>query len=198
LEANVEDFRSELIPDPPENGGWRRTLLDILETLFLSLVLFLGINAVSSRIRVESVSMQPTLYAGNFVFVNKIAYMLGEPERGDIIVFKYPPNPEEVPYIKRIIGLPGDMVRISSGKVFINDDLLVEPYLNVSTHYDGTWEVPDRNYFVMGDNRRDSSDSRNWGTVPVENIIGKAELIYWPPESFGRLNFPMAIAAGQE
>jgi signal peptidase I len=198
MEGSVDSFRSEATPEPPENergSSWRRTLIDILETLLLSAVLFLGINAVSSRIRVESISMQPTLYAGNFVFVNKLAYTWGEPARGDIIVFRYPPDPTQVPYIKRIIGLPGDHVRVGSGKVYVNGDQLVEPYLLASTHPDNEWVVPAGNVFVMGDNRNNSSDSRSWGPVPLENIIGKAEVVYWPPEKWGVLNFPAAVAA---
>jgi signal peptidase I len=196
----VENYRSEVYPEPPNerSGAWRRTLIDILETIILSVVLFLAINAVSSRIRVESISMQPTLYAGNFVFVNKLAYQWGEPSRGDVIVFRYPPDPTQVPYIKRIIGLPGELIKINGGKVFINNETLVEPYLTVSTHYDGEWYVPEGHLFVLGDNRNNSSDSRTWGTVPVENVIGKAEVIYWPPEKWGVLYFPSAVAAGPQ
>jgi signal peptidase I len=194
----LESYRSEQVPEQTsENGrtGWRRTLIDILETLLLSALLFFVINAVSSRIRVESISMQPTLYAGNFVFVNKLAYRLGEPQRGDIIVFRYPPDPDQVPYIKRVIGLPGDTVSISGGKVHINGQELIEPYIFVQTHYGDEWFVPENQLFVMGDNRNNSSDSRSWGFVPLEHVIGKAEVIYWPPEQWGILNFPAAIAA---
>jgi signal peptidase I len=198
LEDCVESFRSEAAPEPPENergSNWRRTLIDIFETLLLSAILFLGINAVSSRIRVESISMQPTLYAGNFVFVNKLAYTWGEASRGDIVVFRYPPDPDQVPYIKRVIGLPGETVSISDGKVYVNGQQLSEPYLVAATYPDNEWVVPEGHLFVMGDNRNNSSDSRSWGTVPLENVIGKAELIYWPPEKWGALNFPAAVAA---
>jgi signal peptidase I len=201
LEDIVDDFRSEIIPEPlpPENRGasWRRTMLDILETILLSVVLFLGINAVSSRIRVESISMQPTLYAGNYVLVNKLAYQLGKPTRGDIIVFRYPPDPTQVPYIKRVIGLPGDHLHIAGGKVFINDQRLEEPYLKVSTMQGGDWTVPEHDLFVMGDNRNNSSDSRSWGMVPLDNVIGKALVIYWPPSKWTLLESNVAVAAGQ-
>lgn len=194
----MENFRSEMLPEPSQKEagkGWRRTLIDIIETIVLSVVLFLGINAVSSRIRVESISMQPTLFAGNFVFVNKLAYQWGEPGRGDVIVFRYPPDPDQVPYIKRVVGLSGDHISITNGKVYINGELLVEPYLRTATHPGGEWNVPEGHLFVMGDNRGNSSDSRAWGTVPIENVIGKAEIIYWPPEKWGLLNFPLAVAA---
>jgi signal peptidase I len=200
MEEIVENFHSEIIPEPtpPEekSPGFRRTLIDILETIVLSVVLFLGINAVSSRIRVESISMQPTLYAGNYVLVNKLAYQLGHPNRGDVIVFRYPPDPSQTPYIKRVIGLPGDQVHITGGKVYINGQQLVEPYLKVSTMQGGDWTVPPTSLFVMGDNRNNSSDSRSWGMVPLGNVIGKALVVYWPPQKWAVLDSQVAVAAG--
>jgi len=199
VEVLLEDFRSTSIPEPtPDSEGGskvRRTLIDLVETILISVFLFIGINAISSRIRVESISMQPTLYAGNFVLVNKLAYKLGKPGRGDVIVFLYPPDPKQVPYIKRVIGLPGDHVHIEDGKVFINGELLAEPYLGVVTIHGGDWQVPEGSLFVMGDNRNNSSDSRSWGMVPLENVIGKAMVVYWPPERWKMLNFPVAAAA---
>lgn len=198
----MEGFRSELVPEPlPEGagkgtGGFRRVALDILETLLLSLVLFLGINAVSARIRIESISMQPTLFAGDFVIVNKIAYLFNSPGRGDVIIFRYPPDPNREPYIKRVIGLPGDTVRVSAGRVFVNDSPLIEPYIKAPPAYDGTWIVPPGSLFVLGDNRNSSSDSHSWGMVPLTNIIGKAEVVYWPPDQWKMLNGYTAAAAG--
>jgi signal peptidase I len=179
-----------------KTAGFRRFLLDVLETVLLSLVLFLGINAISARIRVESISMQPTLYAGNFIVVNKLAYHLGNPGRGDIIIFRYPPDPEhEPPYIKRVIGLPGDQIRVSSGKVYVNDVPLSEPYISAPPRYEDSWTVPADSLFVLGDNRNSSSDSHSWGMVPLENVIGKAEVIYWPPAAWRVLNEHTAAAA---
>ena len=199
----MDQYRSEITPEPggpgSSEGGakLREFLRDTLETVLIALVLFLAINAVSARIRVESVSMQPTLFAGNYVIVNKLAYQLGESQRGDVIVFKYPPDPEREPYIKRVIGLPGDRVRVDNGNVYVNAELLVEPYLEVVTEQEGEWQVPADNLFVMGDNRNNSSDSRAWGMVPLDKVIGKALVIYWPPEQWGLLGFPYAVAAGQ-
>jgi signal peptidase I len=195
----VDFWHSDVVPEPvPEERktGWRRTLLDTLETIILSLVLFLAINAVSERIRVESISMQSTLYPGDYVIVNKLAYRFkGSPERGDVIVFRYPPNPDAIPYIKRVIGLPGDQIHILDGQVFINGQLMFEPYLTVITSRGGDWTVPAGELFVMGDNRNNSSDSRTWGFVPFENIIGRAELIYLPPQHWAFLHENIAVAS---
>jgi signal peptidase I len=198
----MEEFRSEIVPDiSPEGdqdqaGKLKRTLLDILETILLSLLLYFGINAVSARIRVESISMLPTLEAGNYVIVNKLAYKFGKPSRGDIIIFRYPPDPQREPYIKRVIGLPGDVVRVNGGIVYVNDQPLVEPYISAPPDYEGTWTVPQGYLFVLGDNRNRSSDSHSWGMVPFENVIGKAWIVYWPPQAWKVLDYHIAVAAG--
>jgi signal peptidase I len=197
----MDNYRAEIIPESdfepthPESGGIRRFLLDVVETILLSLVLFLAINAISARIRIESISMQPTLYAGDFVIVNKISYLLGDANRGDIIIFHYPPDPDREPYIKRVIGLPGDIVTVSNGEVLVNDMPLSEPYISAPPSYEGTWMVPLDSLFVLGDNRNSSSDSHSWGMVPVDNVIGKAEVVYWPPEEWKMLNEVTASAA---
>lgn len=198
----MEHFETEIIPDPePElpdenkGGSVRRFIIDVLETVVLSLVLFLGINAISARIRIESISMQPTLYAGDYVIVNKIAYKLGEPSRGDVVVFHYPPDPGREPYIKRVIGLPGDQVVVRDNQVLVNGVALDEPYINSAPNYDGEWSVPEDSLFVLGDNRNNSSDSHSWGMVPLKNVIGKAEVVYWPPAEWKVLNPNNAVAA---
>jgi signal peptidase I len=195
----VEHLRSQEFPDlPPEEpnqAGFRRFAKDILEVAIISLLLFFSINAVSARIRVESVSMQPTLFAGNFVVINKLAYQFGEPERGDIVVFEYPPDPNQDPYIKRVIGLPGESIEIADGKVSINGISIQEPYLTSDTPQGGSWKVPDGALFVMGDNRKNSSDSRTWGFVPLENVLGKALVVYWPPDQWELLDLSYAVAA---
>ena len=195
----MDFWHTEAVPDiiPDEQKvSWQRTIRDTLETIILSLVLFLAINAISERIRVESISMQSTLFPGDYVIVNKLAYRFyGDPERGDVIVFRYPPNPEAIPYIKRVIGLPGDQIHITDGKVYVNDQLTIEPYLDETTNRGGDWTVPAGQLFVMGDNRNNSSDSRSWGYVPLENIIGRAELIYLPPKHWSFLHENIAIAS---
>ena len=200
----MESLHTELIPDIQEPQGqpkakFRRALLEALETILLSVILFLAINLISERIRVESISMEPNLTPGNFVIVNKMAYRFsGSPKLGDIVVFRYPLNPDQIPYIKRVIGTPGDTIQIESGKVYVNNVQLNEPYIKEVTGRGGNWTVPANSIFVMGDNRNNSSDSRAWGFVPLENIIGRAELIYWPPEDWAVLHTKIAAAAPQQ
>jgi signal peptidase I len=172
--------------------------IDIIQTLVISLILFAAINFVSARIRVESVSMKETLHPGDFVLVNKLAYRIkdleiGEVGRGDVVVFN-PPVTSAEPYVKRVVGLPGEIVSIENGKVFVDGILVQEPYVRSDYSAQGIWEVPENEIFVMGDNRNNSSDSRSWGTVPIQNIIGKALFVYWPMEQWGALS-SSAVAA---
>jgi len=151
----------------------------MLETILMAVVLFLLLNAVTSRVRVYNVSMQPTLHEGNLLVVNKLAYKLGEPKRGDIIIFHYQGTLTE-DYIKRVIGLPGDTIDIGGGVVRVNGQAITEPYIAELPGYTGTWKVPEGELFVLGDNRNRSSDSHDWGFVKQEWVVGKAILVYWP------------------
>jgi signal peptidase I len=184
------------ISQPKEQrGGFIRFLVDVLETLVLAVVLFVSINLISARIRVDGDSMNPTLISGEYVIVNRVSYRLGSPQRGDIIVFHFPRDPREE-YIKRVIGLPGDQVEINQGQVYVNGQPLEESYLKVKTNYSGTWQVPEGQLFVLGDNRNNSSDSHDWGTVPMDYVVGKAILVYWPPPEWGLIDHvPLASAA---
>jgi signal peptidase I len=189
-----ESYRVEPVQESLETGSdvqeghstspKGRFLLDLLETLVLSVLLFVGINAISARIRVDGYSMEPTLHSGEFVIVNKLAYKLGEPQHGDVIVFRYPRDPEQE-YIKRVIGLPGDVVQVRNGQLYVNDQLVDEPYIAAAPNYTMTWDVPEDSLFVLGDNRNRSSDSHSWGPVPLDYVIGRAFLVYWPPEEWG-------------
>ena len=185
------------VEEPNAKGqmSLRQFLIETLQTILIALVLYLLIDGLVARVRVENISMEPTLIQGEFVLVNKLAYRLGDMQRGDIVVFHYPLNPEE-DYIKRIIGLPGDNIKIHHGQVFVNDHGLDEPYLVTPTLYAGEWVVEDATVFVLGDNRNKSSDSHDWGTVPVENIVGKATLIYWPFKNITSLSLPADLLAG--
>lgn len=194
----MDYLHSDTIPDtePAPAGGFRRGFLELLETLTLAVVLFAVINFATARILVQSISMQPGLKEDDMVLVNRLAYRLGDPKRGDIIVFTNPVNPEDVPYIKRVIGLPGDTIRIDQGRVFVNGLVLREPYLDTVTQRGGEWRIPADSLFVMGDNRNNSSDSRQWGMVALASVIGRAEAIYWPPADWGILHINSAEAAG--
>ena len=173
--------QTEPISEPPTD--WKRFLLDILETLVLAVVLYFGINAVSARVRVDGFSMRPTLQDGEYILVNKLAYKLGTPQRGDIVVFVFPVDPTE-DLIKRVIGLPGDTISVQDGVLSINGRPVDEPYISAPPAYNGVWPVADGQLFVLGDNRNDSRDSHQWGLLPIENVIGRAVLIYWPPEEW--------------
>lgn len=140
-------------------------------------------------VKVEGTSMMPHLTDQERIFINKFVYKFEDIQRGDVVVFWYPLDPNKS-YIKRVVGLPGEVVRISGGRVYINDQPLNEPYV-VFTHLDQqsfpTVRVEPDHYYVLGDHRSSSNDSRSWGTVPREYIYGKAVLVYWPVEKFGVL-----------
>ncbi len=166
--------------------GGRSFLRDIVETLLLTLIIFLIVNTLTGRFQVRGTSMEPTLHSGQYIIVSKLSYRLSDPQRGDIIVFR-PPNAPREDYIKRIIGLPGEHVEIRDGAVWINGYRLEEPYIASPAPYTGSWDLGPDEYFVLGDNRGGSSDSHSWGPLPRENIIGKAWLCYWPPQYWGPL-----------
>jgi len=167
---------------------------DLLETIAIALVLFVLLNVVTSRVKVFNISMQPTLKQGYLLLVNKLAYKLGEPEYGDVIVFHYNGDQQE-DYIKRVIGLPGDEVDIRDGVVRVNGMVLTEPYIMEVPGYTGTWSVPEGSLFVLGDNRNHSSDSHQWGYVQMDWVVGKALYVYWPFEAIGSLSIKELVRA---
>jgi signal peptidase I len=179
-----------------QKQDWKRFGMDILETIILAVVLYFGINALSARVRVDGFSMIPTLQNGEYILVNKLAYQIGQPNRGDIIVFRLPGD-ESQDLIKRVIGLPGDTVRVSDGIVTINGEKLEEPYIAQNPVYFGEWTVPEGNLFVLGDNRNDSRDSHQWGLLPLDNVIGKSVLIYWPPPEWKIINHTNEVLTTQ-
>lgn len=195
IEGQTGLAQTEALPEQAEEKfAWKQFLFDLVETLLLALVLYAGINALSARVRVDGFSMNPTLQDGEYVLVSKLAYRLGEPQRGDIIVFRYPGQPPQ-DLIKRLIGLPGDVVEVKDGRVFVNGKQLIEPYIAASPLYDGQWRVADGYLFVLGDNRNDSSDSHSWGLLPRENVIGKAIVIYWPPSDWNVIDHAEILPA---
>jgi len=193
-------------PAPPEWGAssslgcgrrFLRLLGELFQTALIALVLFLSVNLITARIRVEGISMEPSLHDGQFVVVNRLAYRWQELKRGDIIVFHFPPDPSRR-FIKRVIGLPGDVVSIHDGQVYVDGLSLTEPYLADEPLYHGEWRLTPSEVFVLGDNRNNSSDSQNWGPLPVDEIIGKAILIYWPLDTLSLIpHYDLVGAAGE-
>lgn len=170
--------------------------LDFIETLVIALSIFIVVYLFFFQPhQVQGSSMYDTFIEDEYLLTNKISYRMGQPQRGDIIVFKAPTN-EEYDYIKRIVALPGEKIMLKKGRVYINGQLLDESaYLeNDLRTQDGYFLregqnilVEEGNYFVMGDNRGASSDSRDWGLVPGVNIVGKAWFRYWPPARLGTI-----------
>lgn len=143
---------------------------------------------IATILVVEGLSMEPNFHSGEVIIANRFQYLFRQPERGDAVVLRFPGDPEHTKYIKRIIALPNERVEIKDSQVFINGEKLSEPYLPP-----GTTTLPNlirklgpEDYFLMGDNRPDSSDSRIWGIAPKRDLIGKAAFIIWPFQFFGK------------
>lgn len=170
---------------PGAAGSFWPWLQDLVETLALAIVIFFVVNTFTGRYEVQSISMEPTLHEGQYLIVSKVAYWFHPPERGDIIVLDPPNGQSAIPYIKRIIGLPGEKVDIREGRVWINGIALNEPYISGPPAYTQSRILGENEYMVLGDNRNNSSDSHVWGVLPRENIIGKTIFRYWPPDKWG-------------
>jgi signal peptidase I len=177
----------------PRAGLWSAVswIRDLAFSILIAVVLIVFIY---QPVKVEGTSMTPTLTDQERIFINKFTYRfgLGGIERGDTVVFWFPLEPSKS-YIKRVIGTPGDRVRVENGQVFVNGRALVEDYVPRENWDPSSWRngdeqtVPAEEYFVLGDHRNSSSDSRTWGYVPRKNIYGKAVFVYWPPDKVGRL-----------
>lgn len=158
---------------------------DILETALLTLVIFLGVRFGVQTFRVEGFSMEPSLHSNQYLFVSKISYMVGQPARGDVIVFRFPQDPSR-DFIKRVVGLPGEEVEVRAGAVYIDGRALDEPYILGKPVYNyPKHRVPPGEFFVLGDNRNNSHDSHVWDMLPKDFLIGKAWVSYWPLHSWG-------------
>ena len=186
------DALTDAAPDQPIQHpklGFRTSLMrDVAEVLLVILSIYTMVNLASARAIVEGSSMHPNFATGQLIIVNRVPYYFGAPERGDVVVLHNPRNVEE-DYIKRVIGLPGDTVKIVRGAVYINGVELIEPYIaaeNVCTTLcDGEWTLASDEYFVLGDNRRNSTDSHVFGPIKQTLIIGKAWVRYWPLSDAG-------------
>lgn len=186
---------------PPQNFiilTFRRIVnffLDFLETIVVALSIFVVVYLfLMQPHEIKGSSMEPNFYNNEYILTDKISYRLHEPQRGDIVIFKAPVNPD-VDYIKRVIGLPGDRIKIQSGTVYLNGEKLKEDYLRDQTYlFPGSFmsegveiTVPEGKLFLMGDNRPHSSDSRQFGPVALDSIIGRAFFRYWPITALGPL-----------
>ncbi len=159
---------------------WITHIIEYAQVFLLAFIIYFVVDyAILARVRVEEVSMRPTIMPGDRALVSKLAYRFNDPERGEVVVFHSPT--EKADYIKRVIGIPGDTIEINDGVVRVNGLVLDEPYLAESPRYAGNWTVPEDSLFVLGDNRNQSSDSHEWGYIPDYSIIGKAFMVYWPP-----------------
>lgn len=180
---------SELQPISPAPAGVGRRLLRFLRDLFeigvqTAILTFLMIYFVAQATVVHGQSMEPNLHTDQRLIVEKISYRIEAPQRGDIVVVRV--DEFDQPLIKRIIGLPGETVEIRDNHVFINGLLLLEDYLPIMRQQQyGPVVVPQGHVLVMGDNRNVSNDSRYFGPVPIDNIMGKAWASYWPLQDFG-------------
>lgn len=177
-------------PKPaPRNGLGsvvRAFLRDLFGTIVPAVVIALLIHAfLAQATRVYGQSMEPNFHTDERLVVEKLSYRLHAPQRGDVVVIKDPSGGPEL-LIKRVIGLPGEQVTVAEGRVFVDGRMLEEPYLDQPTHgYGGSWVVPPLTVFVMGDNRGASRDSRVFGPVQLQEIVGRAVLRYWPLDGIG-------------
>lgn len=171
--------------------GWAqrsaRLLREMLETILPAILIALLINVfIGQATRVEGQSMEPNLHSDQRLVVEKLSYRFHGPQRFDVVVLRLPNQGEEL-LIKRVVGLPGETVEIRNGQVYIDGNPLSEPFLDVQTRpgRNNRIVVPPLHVFVLGDNRDHSNDSRSFGPVPIENIVGRAWLSYWPVENIG-------------
>lgn len=188
----MEDVEREtnLAETARQPEGKKSTLGEILESVVVAVLLAAVIRLfILAPFYIPSGSMEPTLQIGDRIIVSKLAYRFGEPRRGDIVVFKYPLDPSR-DFVKRLIGLPGETVALRNNHLYINGRLVTEDYLPQDIHFAdfGPVQVPPGYYLMLGDNRNNSDDSRVWGPLPRQNIVGKAILVYWPLERIGLLH----------
>jgi signal peptidase I len=208
--TSLEPPADGVAPAPTAKRRSRSFIREIVETAILTLVIFLAVRAMVLNFKVDGLSMAPTLQHGQYLLVNRAVYfnldaklvhrvlpqapatadrvyLFHPPARGDIVVL-WPPSSSDRPYIKRVIGLPGETVAIRGGVVTVNGVPLDEPYIKAPAAYTMAPRVIGAGeYFVLGDNRNNSSDSHLFGTVPADHIVGQAWLSYWPISQFGLL-----------
>lgn len=177
-----------------------KLLRDIGIIILIAVAVFAFLRVSLQGYMVCGACMLPGIEDHDWVMVSKASYFSSDPDHGDVVILE-PPMQSNHPFIKRIIAVPGDAIEINDGKVYLNGIPLTEPYIAEPPRYTiPTQEIPEGEYFVLGDNRNSADDSHIWGTVPRENIIGKAWFIYWPPQHWGPVenyNYP-ELASKQE
>jgi signal peptidase I len=194
VQANTNDYNVQGDTNLDTRGlrmlSEKRTRLirELIETIAFTLLIFLVIRFAAQSFRVDGASMQPGLHTDEYVLVNKMAYLFHPPQRGDVIVFHYPLDTSK-DFIKRIIGIPGDTITTTSDTVTVNGQILHEPYISTPFNFDSnTWKLGPGEFFVMGDNRDNSLDSRTWGPLNRSYIVGKAVAVYWPLSNWEWVN----------
>jgi signal peptidase I len=183
-DPGVGAAESGIATDAGSGGGWHSWLRDLVVSVAISAFIIVFLY---QPVRVEGTSMLPMLEDQDRLFINKVAYRMGEIHRGDVVVFQYPRDHTKS-YIKRVIALPGDRLRIDDGQVYVNGERMLEPYVPNRFSDDRSQPemvLPPHDYFVMGDHRSISSDSREFGPVDRSLIYGKAVFVYWPMEQVG-------------
>ncbi len=200
-ETDLSDYMMPPLDDPipeEEPSGWSTAWAitrEVGETIILTLIIFFLIQTVVRNFRVVGTSMLNNLHDGQYLIIDKLTYSslftevigVGGPQRGDVVVFE-PPNRPDDDYVKRIIGLPGETVEVVNGQVIVNGEPLPEPFQPTRGTYSSPPQVvPEDQVYVLGDNRNNSNDSHTWGPLPIENIVGRAWVSYWPPEQWGTI-----------
>ena len=189
---------------------------EIIEAVVLAALVFMLLQVTVRNFKVDGSSMDPTLEDGQYLLVNRLVYLRVEldrlakivpfwtadegssrhaihaPKRGEVIVFEFPdsnPNNPKKDFVKRVVGMPGETMRMFDGKVFVNEEVLNEPYLSHKDHSNASKvTLGEGEYYVLGDNRTHSNDSRSWGAVPEANIRGKVWMVYWPAPGIQIIN----------
>jgi signal peptidase I len=210
----LELSMTQTTSQPPKPVSELRYIRELAEMVIFVVILFFLVRGVVQNFLIEGQSMEPNLHSGQFILVNKLAnihfdlnapqrllgkdvapeivYPIGMPTYGEVVVFEYPNDPSK-DYIKRVIGLPGDTIEFRDAMVFVNGQQLVEPYLQGAPTYchqsdecaSRSITVAPNTLFVLGDNRENSSDSREWGGLPFDRVIGQAWVVYWPYQTIG-------------
>ena len=187
----MSDPSESVTPTHPTLSSRRTLWREIREIVLLVAAIYTFVNLSTVRAIVDGPSMQPNFYTGQLIIVSRFRYFFSPPARGDVVVLHDPQDPSE-DFIKRIVGLPGEVVQIKQGRVYINGTLLEEPYIeefcNVSC--DDSWKLDDEHYFILGDNRNHSLDSHRFGPIDRRLIVGQAWIRYWPPQDFAIIPHP--------